>query len=167
MYITNNAQAVAHQPPTNAQPAPWAVEKSEMDSCLLQKFFCMTSYGMDIPLAILSQLSQFCSLPASWTLHCKWPWLCTALLSSNYRHCCVISGVFLLEPITWHHTGHAEESNSIPAETETCSQWTFPALWHKDTWGMEKEHISLIGTEQRREDRNLEGNICECSIRQK
>jgi len=52
----------------------------------------------NIPLSSLSQLSSFCSLPAPWALCWEWPWLCTALFSRNYKHQCVISIVFLLEP---------------------------------------------------------------------
>lgn len=45
-----------------------------------------------------------------------------------------------------------------------CSPWTFPALWHQDTWGMEKAHVCLTGTVQSREISNAEENIYECNI---
>jgi len=52
----------------------------------------------NIPLASLSQLFWFCSLPDAWALCWEWPSVCTALPSSNYEHGGVINIVFLLEP---------------------------------------------------------------------
>lgn len=51
MYITRDAQAVAHHPLINAQLAPRAVEVREMNCHPLQNSFRMVSYGMEYPLA--------------------------------------------------------------------------------------------------------------------
>ena len=59
MYITSDAQAIAHHRLTNAQLAPRAVEEREMNSHPLQNSFHMMSYGMEYPL--------FCSLPSPFT----------------------------------------------------------------------------------------------------
>jgi len=46
MYVRSDAQAIAHHPPVNAQPAP-EQQKSEQDnSYLLQNPFHMMSYGI-------------------------------------------------------------------------------------------------------------------------
>lgn len=56
MYITRDAQAVAHHPLINAQLAPRAVEVREMNCHPLQNSFRMVSYGMEYPLASESPL---------------------------------------------------------------------------------------------------------------
>jgi len=48
MYITSDAQAIAHHPLTNAQQAP-KQQKWEMNSHSLQNSFCMVSCGMEYP----------------------------------------------------------------------------------------------------------------------
>ena len=56
MYITSDAQAIAHHALTDAQVAPWAMEEHEMNSHPLQNFFHIISYGMEYPFGNLSQL---------------------------------------------------------------------------------------------------------------
>ena len=70
----------------------------------------------NISLAILSQLSWFCSLPAPRALRCEWPWLCTTLLCSNYKYQCVINTVFPPQP---KHSRHSKENHFVSAETDT------------------------------------------------
>jgi len=49
MYVTSDAQAIAHHALTDAQVAPWAMEEHEMNSHPLQSFFHIISYGMEYP----------------------------------------------------------------------------------------------------------------------
>ena len=56
MDITSGAQAIAHHPPTDAQLAPHSKWKREMNSHLLQKSFCMMSYGMEYPFGQLKSV---------------------------------------------------------------------------------------------------------------
>lgn len=98
--VYNNAQAIAHQPPNNAPPAPWAVEKSEMDSCLLEisSAWChMVWIAMEwlfqvgCPNSVLSQLfGPFAANGLGSVQHCL-----AATIDAG-----VLSTVFLLEPIT-------------------------------------------------------------------
>ena len=49
MYITSDAQAIAHHPLTNAQLVPQAVEKSQVNFHCLQNSFCMMPHAMKYP----------------------------------------------------------------------------------------------------------------------
>ena len=119
-WHTSSLRSVLSTSPTDAHLAYQAPEEWDEflppSKLLLRDAIC---YG--IALTGLSQLSQFCSLPASWALHWEWLWLCTTLLSSNYKHQCVINIAFLLESKPWHHTRNSEKDNSTPAETKTPS----------------------------------------------
>ena len=96
MYITSDAQAIAHHPPSNAH---LALEQRKRDEFAPpSKSFPHNAMAWNVLLASVSQLSSLCSLPAPWGLCCKWPWLCAVLLSSSYKHWCVISTSFLLQP---------------------------------------------------------------------
>lgn len=53
MYITSDAQAIAHHLSTDAQLALQAAEESKTNSHPLQNSFCMTSYGLEYPFSQL------------------------------------------------------------------------------------------------------------------
>jgi len=56
-------------------------------------------------------------------------WLCTVLLSSTYKRCCVTNVAFLLE-LKQHFTRSSEENNSVPAETkEKVKEWKELRSW--------------------------------------
>ena len=59
MYVTSDAQAIAHHPPAKAHVAPSAVEENKMNSQFLQNSFRMMSYSVEYLL--------FCSLPSPFT----------------------------------------------------------------------------------------------------
>ena len=77
MYVTSDAQAIAHHALTDAQVAPWAMEEHEMNSHPLQSFFHIISYGMEYPfgqfksavLILFPPSSLGLSLQMSWALH--------------------------------------------------------------------------------------------------
>lgn len=100
----------------------------------------MMSYDVEYPFSqlksavlILSHPLGSCSYSLVGPEKLEWPWLCTTLLSRHYKHQCVISIVFLLEP---KHTWHSEEK-CIPDETKT--RWHLTELqglgqslgWHQ------------------------------------
>lgn len=63
--------------------------------------FHIISYGMQYYFGQLKSGILILSPPNPflvWAEKLEWSWLQTALLSSNYKHWCVISIVFLLEP---------------------------------------------------------------------
>ena len=47
MYVTSDAQAIAHHPPAKAHVAPSAVEENKMNSQFLQNSFRMMSYSVE------------------------------------------------------------------------------------------------------------------------
>jgi len=75
MYITSDAQANAHQPLTNAQLGPQAVEESQMNSHSIQNSFCLMLYGMEYPFGQSAVLIVFPPsslgplLRVSWSLY--------------------------------------------------------------------------------------------------
>ena len=86
MYVTSDTQGTAHHPSTNAQLAP---EQWNSARCTPTPFKSMSAcchMVWNIPLTSVNQLSQLCSLPASWAFCCEQLWLGTTLLSSNYKH---------------------------------------------------------------------------------
>ena len=49
IYITSDAQAVAHHPPGDAQPIPQAAGAREMNCHPFQYSFLILSYGVEYP----------------------------------------------------------------------------------------------------------------------
>jgi len=49
MYITSDAQAIAHYPPANAHLASWAAEESKLNSHSLKHSFHLMLYGTEYP----------------------------------------------------------------------------------------------------------------------
>lgn len=49
LYITGDAQAIAHHSSTDAQLAPQAAEERVMNSHPLLNSFCLILYGMEYP----------------------------------------------------------------------------------------------------------------------
>ena len=87
-------------PPTYAQLAPRAAEESKMNSHPLQNSFHMMSYSMEYPFGqFKSAVLVLYTLSPSlvWADEQEQPGLCTALLSNNYKHWCVVNIVFFLE----------------------------------------------------------------------
>ena len=95
-YAHVNCSPTPNQCP--ASPLSSGRERNELPPTLFKTPFTWCHMVWTIPLANLSQLSQFCSLRAPWVLHCEWPWHYATLLNRNYKHSCVISTVFLLKP---------------------------------------------------------------------
>ena len=110
MYITRDAQAIAHHLPTDAQLAPQRGEEREMNSHPIQNSFCMNSYSMEYPFRQFKLALLILLPPSSFSEKLEWPWLCRALLSSSYKHQCVISIVFHLKP---KPTTHSKENNPL------------------------------------------------------
>ena len=123
--ITSDAQAIAHHPMTDAQLTPRAAEESQLNCYPLQNSLHTMSYGMEYPFGHCKSAFLILFPTAPWVFCCEWPWLCPTLLSSNYKHCCVINIFFPLEP-KHSITPHTDENNSIPAETKASLQHTVP-----------------------------------------
>jgi len=98
MYITSDAKATAHHAPSNAQLAPKTAKERDMNSYTLQNSFLMMPYGMEYLIGQFKPAILILLLLSLWALRCKWPWICTTLLNSNYKQGHVINIVFLLEP---------------------------------------------------------------------
>jgi len=95
MYLTSGAQTIAHHLLTSAQLASWAAK--EPDESPLQNSFCLMSYDMEYPFGQFKSAVLIIFPPRSLALCYKWPWVCMTLLSSSYKHWCVITAVFHLD----------------------------------------------------------------------
>jgi len=82
------------------QVAQWAEKGNELPTTS-ELSFCIMSCAMEYPFGQLKSAALILPPPIRllvWAEKLVQPWLCSTLLSNNYKHWCVINNAFLLEP---------------------------------------------------------------------